>query len=311
MIYNMNQEYNLDYGVVKIYRSFTLVIDENYAGKEIKAVLKNHFSLSDNMITRLKKDDGILLNDKKEFVNKTVEKGDVLRLTLIENGSENILPDDIPIDILYEDEDILAVCKPYDMPTHPSIHHFRGTLANAVAYYFRDKPFTFRAVTRLDRDTTGVVIIAKNAICADKLSRQIQSGEFKKEYVAVCVGKPEMEKGIIDAPILREKEGIIKRCIDEKGKPSISEYEVIETKNGLSLVHLKPITGRTHQLRLHLSHIGTPIYSDFLYGKEIEGERIRLHCERVSFSHPITKEPLTIRATIPEDMNLDNIKGLS
>lgn len=294
-----------------MFRTFELEIDERYHEKSVKAVLKGHFGLSENMITQLKKGNGIVVNGKKEFVNKVLNEGDLLKITLFEDGSKNILPDDIPLDILYEDEDILAVNKPYDMPTHPSIHHFRGTLANAVINYYSGLPFTFRAVTRLDRDTSGVVIIAKNAISCDKLSQQIQKGEFKKQYVAVCVGVPELKKGIIDAPILREKEGIIKRCIDEKGKMAVSEYEVIKDFGKLSLIRLFPKTGRTHQLRLHLSHIGTPIFADFLYGEDVENERIRLHCEMVSFIHPFSGERMEIQAKLPEDMVLENIKGLS
>ena len=293
--------------MIEIFREFELLITEKFHNRPIKYALKSHFGLSENMITRLKKGDGITVNGKKEFVNKLLSTGDFLKITIFEDGSDNILPDDIPLDILYEDEDILAVNKPYDMPTHPSIHHFRRTLANAVMNYYRDIPFTFRAVTRLDRDTSGVVIIAKNAIACDKLSAQIQSGEFKKQYAAVCVGVPSEKCGIIDAPILREKEGIIKRCIDENGKRAISEYEVAEEYGGLSLVRLFPKTGRTHQLRLHLSHIGTPIFADFLYGTDVENERIRLHCEKVSFLHPFSGEKIDIWAKIPDDMNLKNI----
>lgn len=294
--------------MIKIFRTFELEIDEKYDGKPIKAVLKGFFGLSEHMITQLKKGDGITVNGHKEFVNYTLKRRDSLRITLFEDGSENILPDDIPIDVLYEDEDILAVYKPYDMPTHPSIHHYHGTLANAVMNYFGDTPFTFRAVTRLDRDTSGVVVIAKNAVSCDKLSRQLQSGEFYKQYAAVCVGVPQEKAGRIDAPILREKEGIIKRCIDEKGKNALTDYEVIEEFEGLSLIRLFPKTGRTHQLRLHLSHIGTPIFADFLYGKDVENERIRLHCEKVCFLHPFTEERLEIVAKIPDDMDLKTIK---
>ena len=299
------------YEVIDIFRAFEFTIDESFHNKTVKAVLKGHFGLSEHMITRLKKDDGILVNGKKEFVNKELCRGDILKITLIEEGSENILPDDIPLDILFEDEDILAVNKPADMPTHPSINHFRGTLANGVMNYYRDTPFTFRAVTRLDRDTSGVVIIAKNAVCHHKLSQQIQSDEFKKQYVAACVGTPPEKSGRIVAPILREKAGIIKRCIDENGKKAVSDYEVIEEFEGLSLVRLYPKTGRTHQLRLHLAYIGTPIYADFLYGTDVENQRIRLHCERVSFSHPFTKEHIEITAKIPDDMNLETIKKQS
>ena len=294
--------------VIAIFRNFELKINEEFSGKTIKTVLKIHFGLSEHMITQLKKGDGITVNGTKEFVTKVLKDGDLLKITLFEEGSENILPDPVPLDILFEDEDILAVNKPGDMPTHPSIYHYRGTLANAVMNYYMGTPFTFRAVTRLDRDTSGVVIIAKNAIAANRLSRQLQSGEFIKEYVAVCVGIPYPEKGRIDAPIHREKEGIIKRCIDEKGKTAISDYEVVEKSSGYSLVRLSPKTGRTHQLRLHLSHIGTPIFADFLYGNDVENERIRLHCAKTVFSHPITGEKMEISAPIPRDMNLEKIK---
>lgn len=288
-------------------REFTLTIGHNFNGKDIKFILKNHFKLSDSMITRLKSGNGILLNGNKEFVIKKVKTGDFLKITLPQEKSENIVPNDIPLDIIYEDEDILAVNKPADMPTHPSIRHYEGTLANGVMHYYKDIPFTFRAVTRLDRDTSGVVVIAKNAVCADRLSRQLQTGEFRKEYAAVCVGVPKEKSGRIDAPIKRAKEGIITRCIAEDGKRAISDYEVLEEMCGLSLVRLLPHTGRTHQLRLHLAYIGTPIYADFLYGTDIPDERIRLHCRRVAFTHPFTGQPVRLEAPLPEDMNLKNI----
>lgn len=193
------------------------------------------------------------------------------------------------------------------MPTHPSIGHFGGTLANAVMHYYRNIPFTFRAVTRLDRDTSGVVIIAKNAPSADRLSKQLADGKFSKEYIAACVGIPTEMKGTIDAPIKRAAEGIIKRCISEDGKKAVSNYEVTEACGGLSLIRLFPETGRTHQLRLHLSHIGTPIYADFLYGADIPGERIRLHCRRTCFTHPFTGEAAEIVAPIPYDMKLADL----
>ncbi len=288
-------------------REFNLTVTDIFDSKDIKFILKVHFGFSDAMITRLKKGDGILLNGEKAFVIKKVKTGDVLKITLYDEKSENIVPNDIPLQILYEDEDILAVSKPADMPTHPSIKHFEGTLANAVMHYYKDVPFTFRAVTRLDRDTSGVVIIAKNAAAQDKLSNQLMSGEFKKEYLALCVGILGEKSGRIDAPIKREKEGIIKRCIAPDGKRAISDYEVIEEKNGMSMIRLIPHTGRTHQLRLHLSYIGTPIYADFLYGEDVIGERIRLHCRKVSFIHPFNGERMEIIASLPDDMAIENI----
>ncbi len=283
-------------------REFIFTITNDFDGCDIKFILKHYWKLSDNLITQLKKGDGILLNGKKEFVVKKVKAGDMLQLNFIEEGSTGIVPEDIPLDILYEDDDILAINKPGNMPTHPSIGHYGGTLANAVMHYYKDIPFTFRAITRLDRDTSGVVIIAKNAPSADRLSRQMQSGDFKKEYVALCVGTPEKISGTISAPIRREKEGIIKRCIAYDGKAAVTDYEVIGTFGKFSLIKLFPKTGRTHQLRLHLSHIGTPIFADFLYGKDVENERIRLHAECITFIHPFTGESLKISAPTPHDM---------
>lgn len=288
----------------KFLREFILTIGNDFSGCDIKFILTNHWGFSGSLISALKKGDSILLNGKKEFVNKAVSSGDVLRIVLPEVASENIVPNAIPLDILYEDEDILAVNKPADMPTHPSIGHFEGTLANAVMHYFRDIPFTFRAITRLDRDTSGVVLIAKHIVAADRLSKSLIEGAFEKEYMAVCIGTPSTLKGTIDAPIKREKEGIIKRCIDPDGKPSLTEYEVIEEKGSLSLVRLYPKTGRTHQLRLHLSYIGTPILGDFLYGEEITGERTRLHCNTLRFPHPFSGKSMKITAPLPEDMKL-------
>lgn len=288
----------------KFLREFVLDIGNDFKGQDIKFILTNYWGFSGSLITALKKGDCILLNGKKEFVTKVVASGDVLKITLPQANSDNIVPNDIPLCILYEDEDILVVDKPANMPTHPSIGHYEGTLANGVMHYFRDIPFTFRAVTRLDRDTSGVVLIAKQIVSADKLSKSLICGELTKEYMAVCVGVPSPPKGTIDAPIRREAEGIIKRCIKEDGKPSLTEYEVIEEKGGLSLVKLYPKTGRTHQLRLHLSHIGTPILGDFLYGEEISGERTRLHCHTLCFPHPFTGKAMKITASLPEDMIL-------
>ena len=285
-------------------REFVLTVPENLSGRDIKYILKKHFGFSSRLITSLKEGDGITLNGKKEFVNKKVFTGDILKITLYDKASKNITPENIPLEILFEDKDLLIINKPPKMPTHTSVYHTEGTVANAVLYYFKDRPFTFRAPSRLDRDTSGVLIIAKNAWSGDCISRAIKNGEFQKEYLAVCVGVPKDKKGTINAPIKREKEGIIKRIIAPDGKSAVTEYEVIKESLGLSLVKLHPKTGRTHQIRLHLSYIGTPIYADFLYGKDIEGERIRLHCSSVQFMHPATKEIMKITAPLPDDMDI-------
>ncbi len=289
-------------------REFVLTVPEAFANREIKHILKNHFGFSSRLITALKEGDGITLNGKKEFVNKKVSSGDILKITLYDRASKNITPENIPLEILFEDEDLLIINKPPKMPTHTSVYHTTGTVANAVLYYFKDRPFTFRAPSRLDRDTSGVLIIAKNAWSGDCISRAIKNGEFEKEYSAVCVGTPKNRKGTVNAPIKREKEGIIKRIIAPDGKSAVTEYEVLCEKGGLSLIKLHPKTGRTHQIRLHLAYIGTPIYADFLYGRDIDGERIRLHCSSVQFMHPVTKKIMKITAPLPADMDITKLQ---
>lgn len=288
-------------------RRFQFKITKNFDGTDIKNVLKKHFYISERLIIKLKNTNGIFLNGRPEFVIRQVHTGDMLEILLPDEASENIVPNNIPLEIIYEDEDILAVNKPAGMPTHPSIRHYEGTLANAVCYYYRSRPFTFRAVTRLDRYTSGIVLIAKNPLSAHILSQSMRENQIKKEYIAVCCGVPNPSSGRISAPIRRQSDGIIKRCISPDGKPAVSDYEVVDTCGNFSLVRLFPLTGRTHQLRLHLSHIGTPIYGDFLYGKEIPGERTRLHCRKISFPHPFSGENLMLSAPIPADMNLNAI----
>lgn len=285
-------------------REFILEIPKSLEGFEIKQILKNHFGFSSSLITDLKKGDYIMLCGKKEFVTKTVSEGDILKIVLPDSRSENITPENIPLDILFEDEDLLIVNKPPKMPTHPSVYHNTGTVANAVMFRYRDIPFTFRAPSRLDRDTSGVLIIAKNAFAAMKISNQIKEGSFRKEYLALCTGTPDPPEGTISAPIKREGAGIIKRQISPDGKPAVTDYSVIESRGGFSLIRLFPKTGRTHQIRLHLAYLGVPIYADFLYGTDVENERIRLHCHRVTFTHPATNEVTVITAPLPEDMSI-------
>ncbi|MBR2878602.1 MAG: RluA family pseudouridine synthase, partial [Clostridia bacterium] len=162
--------------------------------------------------------------------------------------------------------------------------------------------FTFRAITRLVRDTSGVVLIAKNPLSAANLSDDMKSGRIKKEYAAVTCGVPNPPKGRIDAPIKRLRESVILRCVSADGKEAVTDYETISVSGGLSLVRLYPLTGRTHQLRVHLSHIGTPIYGDDLYGAPQKNESTRLHCRKITFIHPHTKSETVLEAPLPQDM---------
>ena len=220
-----------------------------------------------------------------------------MQTTVPDLSEPDILPENIPLDILYEDENYLAVNKPSAMPVHPSLYHVSDTLANAVMYYYRDRSFTYRVLTRLDADTTGVVIIAKNMCAASKFPF---SG-VEKKYLAICCGVPEANEGIIDAPIGRIGNSIIKREVRSDGKNSITKYRLIKENNGISLIGAVPVTGRTHQIRVHLSYIGCPLYADYLYGTEIAGERPRLHCESVVFTDPFTQIKKEITAPLPDD----------
>ena len=274
------------------------------SGKSVKQIIEREFSLSSRTLSKLKKNGGIKVNRNIVTVRFSLSESDILTLSIDDIPSQSIERVDIPLDVLYEDEDILIVNKPLGMPTHPSQGHHTDTLANAVMYRYRDTDFTFRAITRLDGDTTGVELIARNALSAQRLTHSLQNGDIKKEYAAVVLGVPEKSKGIIDAPIARCEDSIIKRKIDPDGKRAVTHYEVDFTRNdGLySLVKAFPITGRTHQIRLHLSHIGHPIYGDFLYGDPIDGVRAYLHCRSLTFPHPMTKEIMTVAAPLPQDI---------
>lgn len=286
-------------------KNIIVKIDKVLHGRDIKYILHNHMELSSTLVKRLKRtDNGILLNGEAVNVLRTVCAGDELVLTFCDGSSDNIVPKNIPICILYEDEDIIAVNKPRSMPTHPSFNHYEDTLANGIMYYFRDKDFTFRAITRLDRDTSGVVLVAKNPLSAQILSDDMKNKKINKEYIAVVNGVPEPLYGTVSAPIKRRESSVMLRCVAPDGREAITEYEVEKAFGGLSLVKLRPVTGRTHQLRVHMSFIGTPIYGDDLYGASQMEEETRLHCRRISFFHPMTKEKITVTAPIPDDIKI-------
>lgn len=276
--------------------------DEN---KKIKDVLRQKFAISAAVLTILKKSPkGILCNGKSVFTTHRVSCGDEIVITLTDKASTNIEPIKIPLDIIYEDEDILVVNKPRSMPTHPSQNHHSDSLANAVMGYYMDSPITFRVITRLDKDTSGVVVMAKNKISAGILTEQMVDKNIDKEYVALCCGTFKDSKGTVDAPIARKDGSAIIREINPNGKSALTDYEVITSNGKLTFVKLFPKTGRTHQLRVHMAYIGHPIYGDYLYGNSDGDSMTRLHCARITLMHPLTKKKIVFEAPIPGDMNL-------
>ena len=269
------------------------LIVKNIVGEiKISDYLKRRVGFSSTLVTKVKFG-GVSLNGTVVTMRAIVKDGDVISINFPEEESENIEPIDIPLDVLYEDEHILAVNKPSDMPTHPSRGNSLPTLANAVRAYL-GYPFVFRAVNRLDRGTSGIVIIAKNPFAAAKLGRAMKERKINKKYLALVSGVPEKREGRIDAPIAREIEGNIKRVVREDGKRAITDYKVVKTTaDGNSLCEIVLHTGRTHQIRVHMAHIGHSLVGDFLYGKE-NADGYSLTCKEISLPHPETDENLVI-----------------
>ena len=287
-----------------------LIITEELNGVAIREILKNKIKFSSATITFLKtRDRGIVLNGERVTVRKTVKTGDLLELEYTDDKTlaekSEIVPTNLPLDILYEDDDVIVLNKPPFMPTHPSQNHYTDTLANALRYYFdsRDIPFIFRTVNRLDNATSGIVLVAKNKLAANRLSQSIYNREISKSYLAILNGTPREYEGEICAPIKREQESIIKRTVSDDGAYSLTKYKTLLSGDMFSLVEASPITGRTHQLRVHFSYIGHPICGDTLYGYPSHFiTRQALHAYKISFTHPISGNPITIKAKLPQDM---------
>jgi len=275
------------------------IVSSEYDGLLLRTYLKNVLSLSRSLVSEMKRKQGLSVNGEKVTVRYVLKEGDCVSVNFEdEESSENIEPVYIEIRILYEDEHIVVVDKPPFMPVHPSHGHRNDTLANALAYRYRDKNFVMRAINRLDRNTSGIVLVAKNRKSAFFLSNQMKERKIGKIYVALTEGVPP-EKFSVEAYMKRKNESVIERRIcfkDEDGAEySYTEGETKESyrkSDGkiYSLVELIPHTGRTHQLRVHMAYLGFPISGDDLYGKE--GERHMLHCRYLSFTHPETREKM-------------------
>lgn len=291
-------------------RTLTYSIETTQHNMTIQQFLKMQGYSRQNIIALKKLPESILVNGKWEYVSYHLQEGEELTIIMKEDSSsEKIVPVHLPLSIIYEDEDILVLNKPANMPIHPSLNHYENTLANGVAYYYasQNKPFIFRCINRLDRDTTGLTILAKNMLSAGILSEMMSRREIKREYLALVDGigiSP--KKGIINAPIARLDGSSIERCVDfEKGEHAVTHYEVLQesNKNNLSFVNLWLETGRTHQIRVHMKYLGYPLIGDFLYHPEnTKISRQALHAHRLTFYHPITKKPLCFTAPLPEDM---------
>lgn len=277
-------------------------IQEN--GKSVKGILSENLNFSRRLSKRLELNDKIFLNGSVVRLNKRISHGDVLTIEFDEEEDEyNAV--NIPIDIVYEDSDLLVVNKPPYIVVHPTKSHQDNTIANGVAYYFKEQGIQrkVRLVNRLDMNTSGIVIIAKNPYAHNELSNQMKSNEVDKYYYAIAEGIIEEDEGTINQPIARLNPEDILRVVHPSGKECITHFKVEKRMNNMTLVKLKLETGRTHQIRVHLKHMGHPILGDTLYGNESNIiKRQALHCYEMKFRQPLTGEEITINCPLPEDM---------
>lgn len=274
-------------------------VSENEEGQKIAKLLRNELSISSRLLNKLKMNQKILVNDTPVFSSYILRKNDEITVKIDFEENDFIEAEEINLDILYEDEYLLAVNKQANMVVHPSSYHTSGTLANGVKNYLKNKK-KIRPINRLDRDTSGIVLFAKNEYIQELIKNDIQ---FQKEYITIVNGILNNKSAIIDAPIARKEGSIMERVVTENSQRAITHYNVISESQNLSLIHVTLETGRTHQIRVHFSHIGHPILGDSLYGTESELiNRQALHSLKTTFIHPITKEKLCINAEIPSDM---------
>lgn len=288
--------------------TMTYLIQQQDIQKTVEQfLLSNGYSAA--LIRRLRHtEQSILKNGSPVYTTYRLDEGDSLAVTLPEeHGSENIVPVPMDLDIRYEDRDLLVVNKAAGVPIHPSQGNHDNTLANGIAWYLREKGevATYRAINRLDRDTTGLLILARHALSACMLSEMVRTHAIRRCYLAAASGLVPPE-GVIDAPIARTCDSTIERCVDfERGDSARTHYRTLcyNRDTDCSLVELRLETGRTHQIRVHMKHIGHPLPGDFLYNPDYRLiGRQALHSWQLDFIHPIKKEPLHFEAPLPADM---------
>lgn len=273
----------------------------------VKEALKAEFSMSDRLLLKLKKSDKIYLNGNIVSVNHPVFENDLIECYLdYEEDNSNIVPTEMALNIIYEDEAYIVVNKPAGIPVHPSMDYYTDSLSNGIAFYFNQIGLKkkIRPVNRLDKDTSGIVIFAKNEYIQECLVRQMKSKEFIKKYIAVVNGNLDNLEGTINAPIARKEGSIIERCVSETGDIAITHYKVLKRKTDFDIVECILETGRTHQIRVHFAYLGHSLLSDTLYGTSSSLiNRQALHAYEVEFTHPLSKKKVKYIATVPEDLN--------
>lgn len=262
------------------------IIDKKQDKLVLRSFLRKTLGLSSRLVKKLKKHRGsILVNGEHADVTRILNENDIVSLDFadkMEDINEHLKAVDIPINVIYEDENYTIVNKNASMPTHQSLFHYDDTLANALAFRYRERPYVFRAINRLDMDTSGIVVTANNMLYADILCEKLQNGCFHKEYIAIVRGRVECD-GEIDAPIARIGDSIIERAVLPNGERAITRYKTLACSDDASVLLVLPVTGRTHQIRVHMAYIGHPIIGDSLYGEKSEHiSRQALHASKLT-----------------------------
>ena len=289
--------------------SYTIQPSDNFI--HVKEVLKSKFQISNRLLLKLKTNQKIFVNGISSFVWSNVKTNDIVEVLIdFEEDNSNIPATKMNLDILYEDESYIVINKPAGISIHPSMDHYTDSLSNGVKYYFDSISLykKIRPVNRFDKNTSGIVVFAKNEYIQECLIQQMNSHIFKKDYLAIVVGHFDEPQGTINLPIARKENSIIERCVDEKhGAISITNYEVLKECHckdySYSIVKCKLETGRTHQIRVHMQAVGHSLIGDSLYGSSSPFiNRQALHAYKVMFFHPVSNQPVTYIAPIPQDM---------
>ena len=272
------------------------IVKENDKDKTINQMIKEKFSFSNRLFSKLLNNKKISVNNQNVDTRIKAKTNDIIRIDLnYEEDNSNIIAKKMNLDIVFEDDAMLIITKPKEIAVHPSIKHYEDSISSGVKYYFNSIGINkkIRPVNRLDLNTSGLIVFAKNEYIQENLIKQMKENIFTKEYLAIATGIFDDKVGIIDAPIARKEGSIIERCIDKNGQKAKTKYEVIKEIGNNSIVKCNLLTGRTHQIRVHMAYIGHPLLGDTLYGEKnnlIEGQA--LHCYKLRFLHPITNEKL-------------------
>ncbi len=280
--------------------TYTILPEED--GRQIKKIIRGKMGVSHRVFSELKQRHGVMLDGVSVLANHIVHEGQNITLELFDEEGGTAPMDDAPVNVIYEDGDIIVIDKDAPLACQSSEKQPERTLENRLMYRYRDQNFVFRPINRLDKGTSGLMVAAKHAHAQNILQEMLHTDSYIREYLAVVCGCPEKEEGEINAPIRKAEGATVKREVAEGGKESITKYRVIAKGEEFSLLRLRLLTGRTHQIRVHMAHIGCPVAGDFLYGTEDERliGRFALHSYFLRILHPMTGETMEFTAPLPD-----------